>query len=191
MFSPNPIVVVAVLIQSAIAKKSRQNGAFAGYAVTTGLLLWGLNVYGAGGSMALFGIEVSQPLFIGFCLFWYAFDTKELLLAKRQRTNQPQSTVNSVSASTIPANQANAGNLVSELDKCCVVCGQAFGPHLSTHCTPNSMVAFKEEGTFRKKFTYYSLSGMPLNDADIDRLQARESVIYKQAHSALQYGAQS
>ena len=191
MFTPNPIVVVAVLIQSAIAKKSRQNGAFAGYAVTTGLLLWGLSVYGAVSSMALLGIEVSQPVFIGFCLSWYAFDTKELILAKRQRPTQPQSTVSSVPSSTIPANQANAGNLASELDKCCIVCGQAFGPHLTAHCTPNSMVAFKEEGTFRKRFTYYSLSGMPLNDADIDRLQARESVIYKQTHPALQNGARS
>jgi len=80
----NPVIVVAVIVQMLIAKASRIAGAIAGYALTTGILIWGLSVYSEGSGIALFTIPLSEPVFLTICSIWYVFDTKEFIAAKKQ-----------------------------------------------------------------------------------------------------------
>lgn len=74
----NPVIIVALIIQSAIAKSSHVAGAVVGFLITTGILLWGLSVYSTGGGMMLFGIPFSRTGFIVACIIWYLFDTAQL-----------------------------------------------------------------------------------------------------------------
>jgi hypothetical protein len=80
----NPAIVIAILIQSYVARASRIAGAIVGYIVTTGILIWGLAVYAEGNYITLFGAELSQPVFLLACLIWYAFDTREFLGAQKE-----------------------------------------------------------------------------------------------------------
>ena len=75
----NLVILFALMVQGAVAKSSHVAGALVGYLITTGILIWGLSVYGSGGYIEFFSITLSQPVFIGACLIWYLFDTKELL----------------------------------------------------------------------------------------------------------------
>ncbi len=75
----NPVIFVAILIQSMISRGNRTAGAVAGYVITTGILLWGFSLYADGGQVAFFGVPLSQGVFIFLCLVWYGFDTKRLL----------------------------------------------------------------------------------------------------------------
>lgn len=83
----NLVIVGAVLIQGAIAKGSRVAGAVVGYLITTGILLWGLSVYGAGGQIEFFGIQLSEPGFVVACLLWYLFDTGSMVSALKSGEN--------------------------------------------------------------------------------------------------------
>jgi hypothetical protein len=85
----NPVIIFAIIIQSFVAKFSRIAGAVLGYIITTGILLWGISIFGEGSQIALFGIPLSEPVFFIACLVWYAFDTKELVAAgdKAKNTN--------------------------------------------------------------------------------------------------------
>ena len=76
-------ILVAIIVQMVVARASRIAGAIVGYIVTTGILVWGLSVYGEGGQIALFGIDLSQTVFIILCLAWYGFDTMEFLTARK------------------------------------------------------------------------------------------------------------
>jgi hypothetical protein len=78
----NPVIIVAIIIQGLIAKGSKIAGAVVGYLITTGILVWGLSLYSDGDQIALFGIPLSQPVFIVSILVWYGFDTKEFIAAK-------------------------------------------------------------------------------------------------------------
>ena len=80
----NPVIVVAIIIQWIVAKFSRIAGAIIGYIVTTGILLWGISAYGEGSQITLFGMPLSQPIFLIACLVWYLFDTREFLAARRE-----------------------------------------------------------------------------------------------------------
>lgn len=82
----NPVIVGAIIGQSLISRASRIAGAVAGYAITTGILLWGLSLYSGGDQIALFSIPLSQPVFLLSCLVWYGFDTKEFFAAKSVMT---------------------------------------------------------------------------------------------------------
>jgi hypothetical protein len=62
-------------------------GAIAGYAITTGIMLWGVSVYGDGGHIAFFGIPLSQQGFVLLCLVWYGFDTRTFLRVKNESAN--------------------------------------------------------------------------------------------------------
>ena len=79
----NPAILVAVIAQALISRFSRLAGALVGLLLTTGILVWGLSVYSAGGQIALLSIPLSQPVFILACLAWYAFDSWELVRAWR------------------------------------------------------------------------------------------------------------
>lgn len=75
----NPIIIVALIIQGVISRASHIAGAIAGYLITTGILLWGLDAYQSGDAIALFGFALTKQVFIIACIVWYAFDTFELL----------------------------------------------------------------------------------------------------------------
>jgi hypothetical protein len=74
----NFVILFALIIQSAIAKSSHKGGAIVGYLIITGILLWGLSVYAAGGFITLFTFPLSKSFFMGACIFWYLANTKEL-----------------------------------------------------------------------------------------------------------------
>jgi hypothetical protein len=79
----NPIIIVAILIQTVVAKANRLAGAVLGFVITTGILLWGLGVYADGSQIALFGIPLSQPIFLIACLVWFWFDAREFSAARK------------------------------------------------------------------------------------------------------------
>jgi hypothetical protein len=79
----NPIVIIAIIAQSMIARTNRMAGAIAGYVLTTGILIWGLSLYSEGSGIALLGIPLSQPIFLIVCVAWYAFDTKAFFAARK------------------------------------------------------------------------------------------------------------
>jgi hypothetical protein len=81
----NPVIIVAVLIQMVVSRVSRIAGAIMGFVITTGILLWGVVIYGAGGQITFFGIPFSFPIFIVACLVWFGFDVRELALAIQTR----------------------------------------------------------------------------------------------------------
>ena len=78
----NPFIVLAIIIQMVIAGVSRIAGAVVGYIITTGILIWGLGLYGSGYQIAFFGIPLSQTVFMIAILAWYVFDTKEFIEAR-------------------------------------------------------------------------------------------------------------
>ena len=80
----NPVIFAAIIIQYVVSKSSRIAGAVIGYAITTGILLWGISLYGEGKQIALFGIPLSGSIFLLACLVWYGLDTRELLAAKEK-----------------------------------------------------------------------------------------------------------
>ena len=86
----NPVIVVAIIVQVIVAKFSRIAGAVIGYIITTGILLWGISVYGQGNRIALFGIPLSQPIFLIACLVWYWFDTREFMAARKKASEIEQ-----------------------------------------------------------------------------------------------------
>jgi len=79
----NPIIIIAIIAQSFIAKTSRMAGAIVGYLITTGIFLWGLSLYSQGSEIVFFMIPISEPVFIGLCAVWYFFDTRAFLRARR------------------------------------------------------------------------------------------------------------
>jgi len=83
----NPIILVAVVAQTLIAKFSKPLGAFVGYAVTTGMLIWGLSLYDHGQQVAVFGAPLPRELFWVWCLFWYGYDTKVAIEAVKDRSD--------------------------------------------------------------------------------------------------------
>jgi hypothetical protein len=78
----NPIILVAILVQSAIRQASPVAGAVVGFVITTGILLWGLSLYGNGDQIAFFGVPLPQSTFVLACLLWYGFDMRQLAAAK-------------------------------------------------------------------------------------------------------------
>ena len=79
----NPVIIVAIVVQSWISKVSRIAGAIVGYVITTGILLWGLAIYDQHGQIAFFGIPLAQPVFVILCIVWYVFDTAAFNAARK------------------------------------------------------------------------------------------------------------
>jgi len=73
---------------------------------------------------------------------------------------------------------------VSQLNRYCLVCGKEFGPSLERHCTPDSLVAVKKEGVFKKKTTYFDLEGNQLDEAALSRIREREKAVKEKGISA-------
>ncbi|MFQ5602748.1 MAG: hypothetical protein ACE5HS_05715 [bacterium] len=78
----NPAIIIAIVIQSLIARASRMAGAIVGFLITTGIFIWGLGLYTDGDAIAFIGIELSQPVFVVACLIWYGFDAAEFIKAR-------------------------------------------------------------------------------------------------------------
>lgn len=96
----NYTILIALMIQGAIAKSSRLAGAVAGILITVGIFVWGLSVYSDGGGIVLFSIPLSQGVFIGACVVWFLFDGLELSNAlKTEEDQQPESTPQNVESS--------------------------------------------------------------------------------------------
>jgi len=83
----NPVIIGALFVQNLISKASKVAGAIVGFAITTGIMVWGLFIYSEGSQIALFGIPLSQEAFIMACIVWYGFDTKSFLAAKKVTEN--------------------------------------------------------------------------------------------------------
>ena len=81
----NWVIVGAVLIQFVVGRISRVLGAILGFVITTGILLWGVVIYGAGGQISFATIPLPFSIFILACVIWYVFDVRELLTAFRVR----------------------------------------------------------------------------------------------------------
>jgi len=79
----NPVIIVALVLQSFVSRASRMAGAIAGYAITTGIMLWGFSVYGDGSQVTFFDVPLSPAAFFVLCIVWYGFDTKTFLRAKK------------------------------------------------------------------------------------------------------------
>jgi hypothetical protein len=193
----NPVIVIALIIQTLIAKKSRGTGAVVSYLITGGILVWGLGVYAQGDGILFFGVPISLPVFVGLCVFWFAMDTRELIAANKQAgMANPAPEIPAVPVREIvptipnptPLQSAPSG-IPGVVGTYCVVCGKEFGPHLTSHCTPNSIVAIKNDGGFTKQLTCYTLSGKMLSEADLSWLQARERATYLRDHPQMANGA--
>jgi len=83
----NPIIVIAILVQSFVARTSKIAGAILGFVITTGILVWGLSLYAVGSGIIFFGIPLSQEFFILLCAVWYVFDVRGFLRARRATGN--------------------------------------------------------------------------------------------------------
>jgi hypothetical protein len=199
----NPVIILALIIQGLVAKASRLAGAVLGFLITSGILIWGMSLYGQGAWITFFGFKLTQTVFIVLCLVWYFFDVLGLLRAlgqpkvveqkaglpanpaqnNNQSGNRP---LNPPMAGTAPQSgyddlyvRARPVNASTNLNKYCVVCGNEYGPSMESHCTKNSMLAVSYEGRFRKRKQFYTLDGIPLNEMDVDSIRGRETAVYK------------
>jgi hypothetical protein len=84
----NPVIIGALIVQAIIGKFSSLAGAIVGFLITAGILVWGLSVFAEGNAIAFFGIPLSEPVFIGACIVWFFFDSKELAAAKNKRVQE-------------------------------------------------------------------------------------------------------
>jgi hypothetical protein len=86
----NPVIIVAIILQSFISRASKVAGAIAGYVLTTGIMIWGISVYSDGNQIAFFGAPLPEEIFVILCLVWYGFDTKEFLNAKKAEAKESE-----------------------------------------------------------------------------------------------------
>lgn len=128
----NPVIIVAIVIQSWVSKASRIAGAILGYLITTGIFLWGLAIYDDHGQIAFFGVPLSQPVFVILCLVWYVFDTFTFNAARKPLPLAPPpmpgstATPDSVQAALPTPGQAPASPQVEgdEIRFACSECGK-------------------------------------------------------------------
>ena len=78
----NPILIVAIVLQSFVSRANRMAGAILGFVITTGILIWGILLYGQGGEIAFFFVPLSQPVFFIVCAVWYGFDVRAFMRAR-------------------------------------------------------------------------------------------------------------
>jgi hypothetical protein len=79
----NPVIIVAIILQSIIARSNRMAGAIAGFVITTGILLWGISLYVNGGSISFFGIPLNENFFFVLCAAWYLLDYRAFQAAQK------------------------------------------------------------------------------------------------------------
>jgi hypothetical protein len=79
----NPIIIVAIILQSFVSRANRMAGAIFGFVITTGILVWGISLYGQGSEIAFFGFPLTEPVFFIVCAVWYGFDVRSLMRASK------------------------------------------------------------------------------------------------------------
>ncbi len=79
----NPVILLAVVVQSVVSRQSRVAGAIVGFVITTGVLLWGLSVYAEGNQIQFFAVPLSQGAFFLSCAVWFFIDARALRAARR------------------------------------------------------------------------------------------------------------
>jgi hypothetical protein len=123
----NPVIIAAIVVQGFISKTSKIAGAVVGYVITTGIMVWGLSLYGDGSQIALFGIPLSEEAFIIACLVWYGFDTKVFIAAKQESGEV-------ISQSPIPVATEGAAALNNASGPRCYHCGYAISSQHAELC---------------------------------------------------------
>ena len=151
----NPVILVAIILQAIVSRSSRIAGAVLGYVITTGILLWGISLYGDGDQIALFGIPLSAPIFFLACLVWYGFDTREFTAARKQASGtkedeqlsqddvierdiaalrKAKSAPDDKSASQLKYQCSKCGESISEDAKICPHCGDDVSELVCSNC---------------------------------------------------------
>ena len=128
----NPVIIVAIIVQSWVAKASRVAGAIMGFLITTGIFLWGLAVYGSHNQIMFFGIPLSQPVFVILCLVWYVFDTFSLIaalkpvpVAAQPVPGTPAATTDAATQAALPATDSTAPRVDGDtINFGCTECGK-------------------------------------------------------------------
>ena len=78
-------VIIGVIISIVVSRINKFYGGIVGLLVTTGILIYGLNVYSKPGwTLTFFNIEISQGLFLVFIAIWYFFDIKQIIAGKKE-----------------------------------------------------------------------------------------------------------
>ncbi|MBN1551260.1 hypothetical protein JW979_07320 [bacterium] len=72
-------IIGGVILSIIVSKIHKVIGGIVAVIVTTGILLWGLFVYGSGGTMALFDIELNILVFLLLIAIWFGFDIKQIV----------------------------------------------------------------------------------------------------------------
>ena len=72
-------ILIGLAIQFILFTTSRKRAAIFGYVITSFVLIYGLIAYNSNEGISLFYIEISQGFFIVLCIFWYGFNTYELI----------------------------------------------------------------------------------------------------------------
>jgi hypothetical protein len=78
-------VIIGVVISIVVSKVNKFIGGIVGLLVTTGILIYGLNVYSKPGwTLTFFNIEISQGIFLVMIAVWYFFDIKQIIAGKKE-----------------------------------------------------------------------------------------------------------
>jgi len=78
-------VIVGVIISIVVSRVNKFIGGIVGLLVTTGILIYGLNVYSKPGwTLTFFNIEISKGIFLVFIAIWLFFDIKQIMAGKKE-----------------------------------------------------------------------------------------------------------
>jgi hypothetical protein len=78
-------VIIGVIISIVVSKVNKFIGGIVGLLVTTGILIYGLNVYSKPGwTLTFFNIEISQGIFLVLIAVWYFFDIRQIIAGKKE-----------------------------------------------------------------------------------------------------------
>ena len=78
-------VIIGVVISIVVSKVNKFIGGIVGLLVTTGILIYGLNVYSKPGwTLTFFNIEISQGIFLVLIAVWYFFDIRQIIAGKKE-----------------------------------------------------------------------------------------------------------
>ena len=72
----NPVIGFAILAQALVTHSSRLVGSIVGFAITTGVLVWGLGLYWEGSAVALLGFSMTESTFLIACGVWYLLNLR-------------------------------------------------------------------------------------------------------------------
>lgn len=78
-------VIIGVVISIVVSKINKFYGGIVGLLVTTGILIYGLNVYSKPGwTLTIFNIEISKGIFLVLIAVWFFFDIRQIMAGKKE-----------------------------------------------------------------------------------------------------------